>query len=92
VTREAGDPRPAPADDATAPDAKANGSAGAKGDDAERTGDEDELAEQLDLPLDALLNWGTDPRDADKELAAQTEEALVAAERDGHRDRSRSSD
>jgi molecular chaperone GrpE len=49
-------------------------------------GDGGELAGQLNLPLDALLDWGTDPTEAGKELEAQAEEALVAAERDEYLD------
>jgi molecular chaperone GrpE len=49
-------------------------------------GDRAELAEQLDLPLDALLDWGKDPTEAGKELEAQAGEALVAAERDEYLD------
>ena len=49
-------------------------------------GDGDELAERIDLPVDALLDWGADPRDAEVELEARTEEALVAAERDEYLD------
>ena len=37
---------------------------------------------QLDLPIDAMLDWGTDPSATESELEAQTAEAIVAAERD----------
>jgi molecular chaperone GrpE len=54
--------------------------------------DEGETAgEQLNLPLDALLDWGADPQTLDqerleKELEAQSAEALLAAERDEYLD------
>jgi molecular chaperone GrpE (heat shock protein) len=96
VSREASDPRSSAADGATEPDAKANGSVSPDaGDDAAANTDDDntddDMDKQFDLPLDALLNealmnWGTDPREAEKALEAQTEEALVAAERDEYLD------
>jgi molecular chaperone GrpE len=50
----------------------------------------DESDEQLELPLDALLDWGNDPgtidEELDKGLEAQSAEALVAAERDEYLD------
>jgi len=85
VTSEAGDPGPSAPDGATEPEAEANGSA-PYADDGAPASPGYELAEELDIPLDALLNWGTDPRDVDKALQAQAEEAIVAAERDEYLD------
>jgi molecular chaperone GrpE len=54
----------------------------------ERAGDESD--EELELPLDALLDWGTDPTRIDdeleKELETQSAEAILAAERDEYLD------
>ena len=55
--------------------------------DEKARGVEDEgLAEQLDLPLEAMLDWGTGPEKAESELEARTAEALVTAERDEYLD------
>ena len=84
------------------PDAQANGSGEAHPGEDEAAGhDENEAAgrdkhhdddhdnemdEELNLPIDPLLDWGSDPRDAEKDLAALAEEAIVAAERDEYLD------
>ena len=47
---------------------------------------DNEMDEELNLPIDPLLDWGSDPRDAEKDLAALAEEAIVAAERDEYLD------
>jgi len=53
-------------------------------------GDDDDADNALDLPLDGLLDWGADPEKADaeleRELEAQSAEALIAAERDEYLD------
>jgi len=83
VTRETGDPTSAEADGLTEADAGANGSSAPDEGETDRGG----AGEQpLDLPLDALMDWGTDPRYLEKALEAQTEEALLAAERDEYLD------
>lgn len=82
MTRKADDPRSSPDADETAPDAPENISGPLSADQAAPAGDDHEPAEQLDLPLDAILDWGTDPNKAESELEAQAAEALVAAERD----------
>jgi molecular chaperone GrpE len=82
VTRKADDPKSSPDADETAPDAPENISGPLSADEAAPDGDDHEPAEQLDLPLDAILDWGTDPNKAESELEAQAAEALVAAERD----------
>jgi len=50
----------------------------------------DDANGDLNLPLDALLDWGTDPlkadEDLDTELATQSAEAILAAERDEYLD------
>jgi len=52
--------------------------------------DKDDSEAALELPLEGLLDWGSDPDKADaeleQELAAQTAEALIAAERDEYLD------
>ena len=45
-------------------------------------GDDNGPTGQLDLPIDALLDWGTEPTRSEAELDAKAAEALVAAERD----------
>jgi len=85
VSREASDPRPSPTGGAADPVAPPNGSSAPEEATTEPSAG-DELAERIDLPLDALLDWGADPRDADSDLEARTEEALVAAERDEYLD------
>jgi molecular chaperone GrpE len=59
------------------------------GDDAP-VGQEGEADGQVNLPIDALLDWGTDPAKLDdkleRELGAQSAEALLAAERDEYLD------
>ena len=59
-------------------------------DEDEAAGDDEhhdnEMDEELNLPIDPLLDWGSDPRDAEKDLAALAEEAIVAAERDEYLD------
>ena len=85
MTREADDPGSAPGADELGPEEPENISAPRRDKDAS-AGDQGELAGQLDLPLDALLNWGTDPLKAEEALEAQTAEALVAAERDEYLD------
>ena len=82
MTRKADDPRSSPDAVETAPDAPENISGPLSADEAAPAGDDHEPAEQLDLPLDAILDWGTDPNKAESELEAQAAEALVAAERD----------
>ena len=95
MTSQAGDPRsPATGDgagpeatgDGTAPEVPESLSAAPGGGTEAPAGDGGEPAGQLDLPLDALLDWGSDPTEAGKELEAQAEEALVAAERDEYLD------
>jgi len=86
VTREAPDPKPLQADGVPGPDAPANGSGEPRPAEAAGSGDDEDTDGPLDLPLDALLDWGTDPREAEKDLEAQTEEALLAAERDEYLD------
>jgi len=84
VTREADDPRSAPDENGPATPEDASGPSR----EDENAGDVDDegLAEQLDLPLEAMLDWGTGPEKAESELEAQTAEALVAAERDQYLD------
>ena len=86
MTREADDPRSPPDGDETGPEAPENISAASRRDQDAPAGDDNELAEQLDLPLDAILDWGTDPAKAESELESQAAEALVAAERDEYLD------
>jgi len=86
VTREAPDRKPLAADGEPGPDAQANGSGDPRPDDSVDSGDDEGTDGPLDLALDPLLDWGTDPRDAEKDLEAQTEEALLAAERDEYLD------
>ncbi len=86
MTREAGDPRSPAGADGIEPVAPESLSAAPGGDTEAPAGDDGELAGQLDMPLDALLDWGTDPTKAGKELEAQAGEALVAAERDEYLD------
>ncbi len=67
-----------------------------EGDDGTSVGDgspideEDGASGQLDLPLDALLDWGKDPAKLDEELEkvleAQSAEAILTAERDEYLD------
>ena len=45
-------------------------------------GDDNGPTGQLDLPIDALLDWGTEPTRSEAELDAKAAGALVAAERD----------
>jgi molecular chaperone GrpE len=85
VTRETDDPGSAPGAGELGPEEPEYVSAPRRDKDA-LAGDQGELAGQLDLPLDALLNWGTDPLKAEEALEAQTAEALVAAERDEYLD------
>ena len=85
MTHEADDPRSSPAADQPGPEAPENISASRQGKDVSAA-DGGEMAAELDLPLDALLDWGTDPVKAEEELEAQTAEALVAAERDEYLD------
>jgi molecular chaperone GrpE len=85
VTREGDDPGSAPAADELGPEEPGNISAPRR-DKHASTGDQGEPAGQLDLPLGALLDWGTDPLKAEEELEARTAEALVAAERDEYLD------
>lgn len=53
-------------------------------------GDDEEADTPLNVPLDGLLDWGTDPDKADaeleRELEVQTAEAIIAAERDEYLD------
>jgi molecular chaperone GrpE len=53
-------------------------------------GQDGEYGEALNLPLDALLDWGTDPAKADEDLEADlgalSAEAIAAAERDEYLD------
>ena len=86
MTREADDPRSSPDGDETGPEAPENISAASRRDQDAPAGDDNDLAEQLDLPLDAILDWGTDPAKAESELESQAAEALVAAERDEYLD------
>jgi len=86
VSHEASDPRSSATGGATEPGVPPNGSSAPEEGTAAQPGDEDELAERIDLPLDSLLDWGADPRDADPDLETRTEEALVAAERDEYLD------
>ena len=86
MTREADDPRSPPDGDETGPEAPENISAASRRDQDAPAGDDNDLAEQLDLPLDAILDWGTDPAKAESELESQAAEALVAAERDEYLD------
>jgi molecular chaperone GrpE len=86
VTSEADDQGPDPVTDATGL-AEPHDVSGKTRDGENAAGSEDEgLAGQLDLPLEAMLDWGTDPEKAESELEAQTAEALVAAERDEYLD------
>ena len=52
--------------------------------------DDEDSEAPLELPLEGLLDWGSDPEKADaeleQELAAQSAEALIAAERDEYLD------
>jgi len=54
------------------------------------SGDDAEATEQLNLPLEALLDWGTGPVgvvvEGDEQLEAEAAEALIAAERDEYLD------
>jgi len=86
VSHEASDPRSAASGGATDPVAPPNGSSATEEGTASQPGDGDGLDERIDMPLDGLLDWGADPRDAEADLEARTEEALVAAERDEYLD------
>jgi molecular chaperone GrpE len=86
VTREAGDPRSSAKGGATEQDAKANGSAPREDEATSSTGDGEPSEQKLDLPIEAIADWGTDPREAGKLMEALAEEALVAAERDEYLD------
>jgi molecular chaperone GrpE len=54
------------------------------------SGDDGEATEQLNLPLEALLDWGAGPVsvvvEGDEQLEAEAAEALIAAERDEYLD------
>ena len=80
-TTKSDDPRPAPDEDGPATPEDVAGRSH-EGDNAGGADDEG-LVEQLDLPLEAMFDWGSDPESAESALEAQTAEALVAAERDG---------
>ncbi len=85
MSREGNDPGSAPAADESGPEEPGNISAPRR-DKGASTGDHGERAGQLDLPIDALLDWGSDPLKAEEALEAQTAEALVVAERDEYLD------
>lgn len=86
MTPEARKPKSSAAKGAAGPAAQANGS-GQPGADDDAAAGTDKVDEPLDLSLNALFNWGTDPRDAARDiLEAQAEEALVVAERDEYLD------
>jgi molecular chaperone GrpE len=76
VNREPDQPRSKDANEDAGGDGEGDGTNGENGD--------------LNLPLDALLDWGTDPTKLDEELQAaleiQTAEAILAAERDEYLD------
>jgi molecular chaperone GrpE len=76
VNREPDQPRSKDANEDAGGDGEGDGTNGENGD--------------LNLPLDALLDWGTDPTKLDEELEAalevQTAEAILAAERDEYLD------
>ena len=84
MTREADDQRSAPEEDGPATPQHVPGPSLKD----ENTGriDSDGLAEQLDLPIEAMLDWGTGPEQVESGLEAQTAEALVVAERDEYLD------
>ena len=86
MTREADHPRSVPEGDETGAEKPEDTSGAPRRDEDARSGDDEGPAEQLDLPLEAMLDWGTDPTRAESELEAQTSEALVAAERDEYLD------
>ncbi len=86
MSRKADDPRFSPAADGPGPEPPESVSTALPTDERAPAGDDAVLAGQLDLPLDALLDWGTDPTKGSEELEAQAAEALVAAERDEYLD------
>ena len=72
-------------DDVSAPPRRDDVSAPPRRDEDASAADDAGLAEQLDLPLEAMLDWGTGPAKSEgveAELEAQAAEALVAGERD----------
>jgi len=89
VTRGLDDQGSAQAGDGTgakAPEAPESIPSAPASDESAPSGDNGEPPEQLDLPLEALLDWGSEPVEVDEELKAQSEQALLAAERDEYLD------
>ena len=82
MTHEVDDQRSSPDTDENEPSSPEPVSGARGANEPAPGGDDQELSGQLDLPIDAMLDWGTDPSAAESELEAQTAEALVAAERD----------
>ncbi|MGO9965325.1 MAG: nucleotide exchange factor GrpE [Acidimicrobiales bacterium] len=84
MTSEADDPRSA--SEETGPAGSEDSAGPSSEDENARDVDGEGAAGQLDLPLEAMLDWGSGPDNAESELEAQSAEALVAAERDEYLD------
>jgi len=86
VTSEADGPRSSSSDDEKRQSSPENLSEASEETKRAPSADEAELAADLELPLNALLDWGADPSSAEGGLETPSPQAIVAAERDEYLD------